>query len=133
MSKVGFVFSVRGIVGMGLPRGHGTRSSGKAHHVPEEKSSTFRFTKDTEEYKLLEQIFRSGAAKASDRPSDIYSRYEAFKKININSFRAQYNKLKNLLGIGTKAGKSSELPFESLYIRPSNINLLLYCRYQTNA
>ena len=104
--------SISQLAGMGLPRGHATRSTGKANVVSEE--TPFRFTKDTEEYKLLEKIMRSGAAKASDRPSDIHSRYDAFRKININSFRAQYNKLKNLLGIGTKAGKSFKLSFESV-------------------
>ena len=118
--------SIQQLAGMGLPMRHNTRSNGK-QPADDNNGEKFRFTKDTEEYKLLEKVMRSGAAKASDRPSDIHSRYDAFKKININSFRAQYNTLKNILGLGTKAGKSFKLSFKSVYIP------LLYYRDQEDS
>ena len=62
----------------------------------------FRFTQETEEYKLLEKLVKAGKVKPSDRPSDIKDMYEIFAKIPANSFRSQFNKLKNLHGINTR-------------------------------
>lgn len=62
------------------------------------------FTKDTNEYNLLEKIMVSGTVKASDCLSDIHARYDAFQKIGVNSFCQQLNKLKTLVRLGTRAG-----------------------------
>lgn len=103
--------SLSHLAAMGLPHQNTRATAGGAVLVDDEAAGqqrAFRFTKDTPEHRLLEKVFRSGAAEASDRPSDIHSRYEMFKKINPNSFRSQHNKLKSTLGIATKAGEFVE-------------------------
>ena len=87
--------------------GHATRSHSSAL-LKANSAAPFRFTKDTDEYKLLEKIMRSGQIKPSDRPSDIKDRYEIFAKIGVNAFRSQFNKLKGIVGINTKSGKKAE-------------------------
>ena len=89
-----------------LTHHHGTRGTGPARIA--ETPTPFRFTQDTEEYKLLKKLMKEGSVKPSDRPSDIKDRYEIFAKIPTNSFRSQFNKLKGLLGIATKTGKYME-------------------------
>ena len=79
-------------------------SAGKA-------DKAFRFTQDTQEYKLLKKLVETGKVKPSDRPSDIKDMYEIFAKITSNSFRSQFNKLKNQFGVNTKAGKEFVLYF----------------------
>ena len=71
------------------------------------EAKPFRFSQDTDEYKLLEKLCKQGAVKASDRPTDVKARYECFGKINSNSFRQQFNKLKSKYGIGTRNGMFS--------------------------
>lgn len=93
--------SLTQLASMGLPR---TRSGAKEPQT-KKQAVNFRFTKDTDEYRLLEKILKSGTVKASDRPSDIHARYECFQKISVNSFRQQFNKLKNIMGLGTRAGE----------------------------
>ena len=86
-----------------------TRSSGThiSGGVPVDNpgKSTFRFTKETEEYKYLYKLFQSGIVKASDRPSDFKARYELFNKIGKDAFRTKFNTLKHEFGIATKTGK----------------------------
>lgn len=79
---------------------HGSRSSGAM--IP---AKAFRFAQDTDEFKLLKKLVEGGKVKPSDRPSDIKDQFDIFKKIPANSFRSQFNKLKNLHGINTKSGK----------------------------
>ena len=82
---------------------HGTRGNSGGGL----EAKAFRFTQDTAEYKLLKKLVESGKVKPSDRPSDIKDQYaESFGKIPSNSFRSQFNKLKNLYGVNTKAGKT---------------------------
>lgn len=89
---------------------HGTRgASASTDKKLFDASNIFRFTQNTDEYKLLQKLMLTGQIQPSDRPSDIKDRYELFAKISVNSFRSQFNKLKGLCGVNTKTGKNSEL------------------------
>ena len=65
----------------------------------------FKFTQNTDEYKILKSMMESGDVKPSTRPQDIKAMREEFQKIKSDKFRAQFNKLKNTCGIGTRAGQ----------------------------
>jgi len=68
-------------------------------------ASDFKFTQNTDEYKILKSMMEGGEVTASTRPQDVKCTREEFQKIKGDKFRAQFNKLKNLYGIGTREGK----------------------------
>ena len=88
---------------------HHSRSSGGGFGSNKADKTPFRFTQDTAEFKLLKKLVEGGKVKPSDRPSDIKDMYETFAKIPANSFRSQFNKLKNQFGVNTRTGKNSLL------------------------
>lgn len=94
---------------MGIVQQRSTRSAGAGPSggvvLDNPDQPSFRFGKETDEYKFLVKLFKTNSVKASDRPSDFKSRYEIFRKIKSDSFRNKFNDLKKEYGVATKTGK----------------------------
>jgi len=68
-------------------------------------ASDFKFTQNADECKTLKSMMESGDVTPSTRPQDVKATREEFQKIKGDKFRAQFDKLKNAFGIGTRQGK----------------------------
>lgn len=76
-----------------IPPGSGKGKSNPK--MPEFK----RLTKDSEAYKLLEQMFKEGDVEPSAKPKAIYDSEEVFQDHKPESFRALFNKFKGIHGL----------------------------------
>ena len=64
-----------------------------------------KFTQSTKEYKKLKKLFQEKKILATDKPSDVRLAHPEFQRYTTQQFRAQFNKLKGLVGTVTKEGE----------------------------
>jgi len=70
-----------------------------------QKSQSFKFTQNTNEYKNPQQMKESAGVTLAPKTSDIKAMQNEFAKLKNNKFRAEFKKLKDIAGLNTHEGK----------------------------